>query len=281
MAQYVSVVNRAYETSGLSPPGKAPNSTRLYIEVRKALDGFKRARLKAGGAEPVQHLPTPDLVIAGMCEFVRASLASPVTVRKLDLARCAMANIWQYFNFSRPTTTAALKWTDFRCINTSEVGFCLRRLAPGRKNRDAPTRHFTRRILSSETEPGLHPVSLFCAYRDAIRREVERRRLPMPVFVWQLPTEGVVANDMTSEKMNSWLRQAAKAAKIDLPVGLTAHCHRSGSATAAKKLQVDVAVFCQIADWDVGGKTFFDKYYRSNLKCTLALQRRFFADLLE
>jgi regulator of RNase E activity RraA len=79
----------------------------------------------------------------------------------------------------------------------------------------------------------------------------------MPVFVWQLPTEGVVANDMTSENMNSWLRQAAKAAKIDLPVGLTAHCHRSGSATGAKKLQVDVAVFCQIADWDVGGKTFF------------------------
>jgi hypothetical protein len=48
----------------------------------------------------------------------------------------------------------------------------------------------------------------------------------------------------------------AKAAKIDLPVGLTAHCHRSGSATAAKELQVDAAVFCQIADWDVGGKTF-------------------------
>jgi hypothetical protein len=120
-----------------------------------------------------------------------------------------MANIWQCFNFSRPTTTAALKWTDFQCIHTSEVGVCLRRLAPGRKNRDAPTRHFTRRILSSEPEPGLHPVSLFCAYRDAIRREVERRRLPMPDFVWQLPTERVVANDMTSEKMNSWLRQAA------------------------------------------------------------------------
>jgi hypothetical protein len=66
MEQYVSVVNRAYETSGLSPPGKAPNSTRLYIEVRQALDGFKRARLKAGGAETVQHMPTPDLLIAGM-----------------------------------------------------------------------------------------------------------------------------------------------------------------------------------------------------------------------
>jgi hypothetical protein len=91
----------------------------------------------------------------------------------------------------------------------------------------------------------------------------------MPVFVWQLPTEGVIANDMTSEKMNLWLRQATKAAKIALPVGPTAHCHRSGSATAVK-LQVDVAVFCQIADWDVGGKTFFEKYYRSILKCTLA-----------
>jgi hypothetical protein len=91
----VSVVNRAYETSGLSSPGKTPNSTQLYIEVRKALDGFKRARLKDGGAEPVQHIPTPNLVIVDMCEFVRASLASPVTVRKLGLARCTMANIWR------------------------------------------------------------------------------------------------------------------------------------------------------------------------------------------
>jgi hypothetical protein len=99
-------------------------------------------------------MPTPDLVIAGMCEFVRASLASPVTVSKLGLASYAMANIWQYFKFSRPTTTAALKWTDIQCINTSEAGFYLRRLAPVRKNRDAPTRHFTRRILSSEPKPG-------------------------------------------------------------------------------------------------------------------------------
>jgi hypothetical protein len=42
-----------------------------------------------------------------------------------------------------------------------------------------------------------------------------------------------------------------------------------------------VAIFCQLADLDVEGKTFFRKYWRNNFICTLVLQRRFFADLLE
>jgi hypothetical protein len=74
MEQYVSVVNRACETRGLVPTGKAPTGTRVCIELRKALDGFKIARLKAGGVEPVQHIPTPDLVNSGMCEFASVPL---------------------------------------------------------------------------------------------------------------------------------------------------------------------------------------------------------------
>jgi hypothetical protein len=35
MEQYVSVVNRAYETSGLSPPGKAPNSTGYILRCAR------------------------------------------------------------------------------------------------------------------------------------------------------------------------------------------------------------------------------------------------------
>jgi hypothetical protein len=41
MEQYVSVVNRTYETSGLDPPGKPVNGNKLYVEVRKSIDGFK------------------------------------------------------------------------------------------------------------------------------------------------------------------------------------------------------------------------------------------------
>jgi hypothetical protein len=43
-----------------------------------------------------------------------------------------------------------------------------------------------------------------------------------------------------------------------------------------QKLGVDVAIFCQLADLDVEGKTFIKKkYWRNSLMCTLVLQRRF------
>jgi hypothetical protein len=63
MEQDISALNRAFETSGLSPPGRPQNYNRLYIEVKRAIDGFKRARLNAGGKEPVPHSPKPELVI--------------------------------------------------------------------------------------------------------------------------------------------------------------------------------------------------------------------------
>jgi hypothetical protein len=49
MEQYVSAVNRAFETSGLTPPGRPQNCNRLFVEVKRAIDGFKRARMNAGG----------------------------------------------------------------------------------------------------------------------------------------------------------------------------------------------------------------------------------------
>jgi hypothetical protein len=79
-------VNRAYETNGLEPPGKPANGTRLYIEVRKPVDGFKRARQKRGGAEPVPTLPKPDYVIGALCTFVQRMLTPPISVSRLEMA---------------------------------------------------------------------------------------------------------------------------------------------------------------------------------------------------
>jgi hypothetical protein len=86
---------------------------------------------------------------------------------------------------------------------------------------------------------------------------------------------------MNSNFMVKWLKQAAKKATLALPEGLTSRCHRLGAATAAKKLGVETASLCQLADWDEHGITFQKRYWRSTLECTLLLQRRFFADLLE
>jgi hypothetical protein len=81
--------------------------------------------------------------------------------------------------------------------------------------------------------------------------------------------------------MKLWFKTAAKAEGLQLPDNLTARGHRSGIGTAAKKLGVNVAIFCQLVDLDVEGKTLFMMYRRNNLMCTLVLQRRFFADLLQ
>jgi hypothetical protein len=95
--QYVSTVNSAFETSGLAPPGRPQNCNRLYIEVKRAVDDFKRARLNAAGKKPVQHSPTPDFVIAALCLLVRKELTPPITIKKLGMTRSGLANIWQYF----------------------------------------------------------------------------------------------------------------------------------------------------------------------------------------
>jgi hypothetical protein len=109
MDQYVSVNNRAYETSELDPPGKQVNVNKQYVEVRKSIDGFKRAPEKRGAAGLVPTLPTPDYVIGALCAIVRRMLTPPISVSSLEMARSGLANVWQYFNISRPTMTSAMK----------------------------------------------------------------------------------------------------------------------------------------------------------------------------
>jgi hypothetical protein len=103
----------------------------------------------------------------------------------------------------------------------------------------------------------------------------ERGRLPIPLYVWQFPTEGVVAQEMNSAKINKWLNQAAAAVQILLPKGLTRVATAPAVAPRLNKLQVELVVFCQLADRDVKGESFFRQYYQSNLHCTLVLQRRY------
>jgi hypothetical protein len=91
--------------------------------------------------------------------------------------------------------TAAMKLDDFTHISPRHIRYVLRRLARGRKNMDAPTREFTRRIVSTDPEPALHPISLLCDYRDAVRKYVDRNLVPRPPLVWHLPTEGVLPSN--------------------------------------------------------------------------------------
>jgi hypothetical protein len=70
MEQYVSTVNRAFETSGLAPPGRPQNYNRLYAEVKRAIDGFNRARLNAGRSpfSTLQRRTLPLLLCVCSCK---------------------------------------------------------------------------------------------------------------------------------------------------------------------------------------------------------------------
>jgi hypothetical protein len=180
MRQYVSSNNTAYDTSGIAPLGRPAGTKRLYREVSCAIHGFTNARLRAGGAEPKQHTPTPDTLIGLLCDFVYRVLSVPVSAKSLSLARKALSNEWQYFMISRPTMTAAMEWGDLQLASDRELKQSLRRLANGRKNKTAPTKTFTHRIVRAEPLPGRHPFSFIFRYHRAISDFTTRRRLPWP-----------------------------------------------------------------------------------------------------
>jgi hypothetical protein len=89
-----------------------------------------------------------------------------------------------------------------------------------------------------------------------------------------------VARKFTSVAMNGWLQYAAPAAPTQIDPDHTVHGHRAGSATAARKLKVDVAEICRVADWELRGKELNKTYYHYDLACEPHLSRLFFAALL-
>jgi hypothetical protein len=201
MEQYVTVVDRAYETSGSDPPGKPVNGNKLYVEVRKSIDGFKRAGEKHGAVGPVPTLPTPDYVIGAQCAFVRRLLTPPISVWSLEMARCGLANVWQYFNISRPTMTAAVKWTVVTSVSAREVDFVLPRLAPRRKNKDAPTRRFLRALCRLSQNPTCiqFPHFLITVKLSCVWLSVDSS-LNLLLF-GSCPTEGFKLEQMNSNVM--------------------------------------------------------------------------------
>jgi hypothetical protein len=54
---------------------------------------FYERQLRAGGAEPTQHIPTPDTLIYLLCDFVQKFLSAPVSAKSLSLARNALSNV--------------------------------------------------------------------------------------------------------------------------------------------------------------------------------------------
>lgn len=149
--QYVSAINTAYLTMGLDPPGRASNAERLYFDVKKSLEGFKRLRTRLS---PARGQPTPATtlnLIYALCVVVSKALDH----KNLTLVRDGLANIFQYYMISRPTMTAMMKWDQVEFISAKKIRVTIPRLAAGRKNKNMPSklverknRHYFRNTVS-------------------------------------------------------------------------------------------------------------------------------------
>jgi hypothetical protein len=151
--QYVSTVNRSYETQGLQPQGKPRNSHALFHDMRKALDGFTNARLLGGGPEPAQHEPTLDSVIESLCRLIVRRLSSsnvPLVAWPLQEARWPTSG-----SISKSSVPqCAMLWPGPEVLSSGRISTVKRRLMDGRKNKRAPTH------VTGEPCPHLHPISL-------------------------------------------------------------------------------------------------------------------------
>jgi hypothetical protein len=142
--------------------------------------------------------------------------------------------------------TAALLWSYLQMHASIRVSAVPRRLMDGRKNKRAPTRVMSPHIHVGEPHPDRHPISLLILHRDAVFRFARYRRMVRPPREWGFPNETI--REFESGLMNTWWSKAVADALVSVEGNITAHSHRSGSATSAFKLGVPVPVICQIAE---------------------------------
>ena len=109
--------------------------------------------------------------------------------------------------------------------------------------------------------------------------ECANLNLQSPKQMWQLPKEK--AKIFGSAEMRKWLIFAAKETTSGLPEGLTPRGHRNGSSTMAYRFLHDYPTFCNVADWELSGKTFQKTYFCPNLSIDMEIAALFFADLAQ
>jgi hypothetical protein len=154
--------------------------------------------------------------------------------------------------------TASLDWDRLEFLSAVKVKMTIPRVAAGRKNTGLKKTLVCSRSIPPDVDPQwrkIHPIVLIGYFRRIVDRFFLRKRCAGPKKVWRLPGEtATVARKFTSLAMIELLRYAAPAASMQLDPDHTVHGHRAGSATAARKLKVDMAEICRVADWQLTGK---------------------------
>jgi hypothetical protein len=135
---------------GLQPPAKPAGSWRLYYDVTVARTGFTKARLEGGGRDPKCHVTTTTEMNERLCYLTLKALDR----EDLPKARPALANVWHYVNFSRPTMTASLDWDRLEVLLAVTVKMKISRVAAGRKNTDLKKKTL---VFSRSIPPDVDP----------------------------------------------------------------------------------------------------------------------------
>jgi hypothetical protein len=121
-----------------------------------------------------------------------------LTLKALDredmpVAQAAQANVWQYFNFRRPTMSVSLDGDRPEFLSAVKVKMTFPRIAAGRKN----TGLKKKTLVSTRSVPPnvdrrwrkIHPIVLIGYFLLIVDRVFLRKRCAGPKNVWQLPRE--------------------------------------------------------------------------------------------
>ena len=173
---------------------------------------------------------------------------------------------------------AAALWDNSTFVN-GNMEITMTREMIGRKDKLGQVQTILRRPLSNHRYSGIHPVLLLARYRVLILSECERLGISSPKQMWLLPKEKEQL--LGSADIRKWLLYAAKETFHGLPKGLTPRGHRNGASTMAYRLLKDYPVFCNVADWELSGKTFQKTYFCPNLSIDMDIAELFFADLAQ
>ena len=173
---------------------------------------------------------------------------------------------------------AAALWNNTIFVN-GDIEVTMTREMIGRKDKLGQDKKILRRPISGNRYSGKHPILLLARFRVLVLAECERLGIQNPKQMWLLPKEK--GRILGSPDMRKWLIFAAKETFQGLPQGVTPRSHRNGASTMAYRLLKDYPVFCNVADWELTGKTFQRTYFCPNLAVDMQIAELFFADLAQ
>jgi hypothetical protein len=237
---YLSCINTAHVAVGLNPPALGP-------AVEQARKGWRQRQISVAGTEKDKRLPLPAHAVRGMVR--RASALVAQGTYKHDAAalgelRDVVAPIVTYLYFGRSDTGHAAEVLDDFAdlqVHGTDLMFYERRFKGTAAGADKRTRTFP---LSTRPEI-LQIVSAFLAVAPATSG-----------YLWRLPKD---ARKWNATVIDDMLQRVLLLVGVTPPAGYvyTSHSLRSGAASGAFSIGVDILRICDCGGWAQGSSAVY------------------------